>query len=103
MRQSDSAFAHYAAPLLDAIHETLALALTALSGKTWAEVFEALGDPLGEVLIQLRPVARRTIAVVTVPSQSAPLDHFKLDDEWSGARGDSGEALADLRFRLVSV
>lgn len=103
VRQSDSAFAHYAAPLLDAIHETLALALTALSGKTWAEVFEALGDPLGEVLIQLRPVARRTIAVVTVPSQSAPLDHFKLDDEWSGARGDSGEALADLRFRLVSV
>ena len=103
VRRSDSAFAHYAGPLVDAIHEMLALALTALSGKTWAELFEALGDPLGEVLIRLRPVARRTIAVVTVPSQSAPLDHFKLDDERSGARGDSGEALADLRFRLISV
>ncbi len=103
VRRSDSAFAHYAGPLVDAIHETLALALTALSGKTWAEVFEALGDPLGEVLVRLRPVARRTIAVVTVPSQSAPLDHFKLDDERSGARGDAGEALADLRIRLVSV
>ncbi len=103
VRQSDSAFAHYAGPLVDAIHETLALALTALSGKTWAEVFEALGDPLGEAVIRLRPVVRRTIAVVTVPSQSAPLDHFRVDDERSGARGDSGEALADLRFRLVSV
>ncbi len=103
VRQSDSAFAHYAGPLVDAIHETLALALTALSGKTWAEVFEALGDPLGQAIIGLRPVVRRTIAVVTVPSQSSPLDHFKVDDERSGARGDSGEALADLRFRLVSV
>jgi hypothetical protein len=103
VRESDSAFAHYAGPLVDAIHETLALALTALSGKTWAEVFEALGDPLGEAVIRLRPVVRRTIAVVTVPSQSAPLDHFRVDDERSGARGDSGEALADLRFRLVSV
>ncbi len=103
VRQSDSAFAHYAGPLIDAIHETLALALTALSGKTWAEVFEALGDPLREAVIRLRPVVRRTIAVVTVPSQSAPLDHFNVDDERSGARGDSGEALADLRFRLVSV
>jgi hypothetical protein len=101
--ESDSAFAHYAGPLADPVQETLALALTALSGKMWAEVFAALGDPLGEVLIRLRPVARRTIAVVTVPSQSAPLDHFKLDDERSGSRGDSGEALADLRFRLVSV
>jgi len=103
VRRSDSAFAHYAGPLVAAIHETLALALTALSGKTWAEVFEALGDPLGEAVIRLRPVVRRTIAVVTVPSQSSPLDHFNVDDERSGALGDSGEALADLRFRLVSV
>jgi hypothetical protein len=103
VRQSDSAFAHYAAPLAGAIHETLALALTALSGKTWSETFDTLGDPLGEAVTRLRPAARRTVAVTAVPSQSAPLVHFKLNDERSSARGDSGEALADLRFRLVSV
>jgi hypothetical protein len=102
VRTCDSAFVHYCSPLIDAIADMTTLALTAVSGESWNRVSETVSDVLGRVVVRLQPVERRTFTVAP-RSQPAPIVHFKVDDERSGALSEPVEALADLRLRLVSV
>jgi hypothetical protein len=103
VRRSDSAFAHYAQKLQQPVRETLALALVALTGLYWDDIFQRLNDPLAEIAAKVRPPVSRAIAVANPRSQSAGIDHLRVHDAPSGGRGEPIEAFADLRVRLVSV
>ncbi len=102
VRRSESAFAHYALKLQQPVRETLALALVALTGRYWDDIFDRLNDPLAQIAAKVRPAVSRAIAVAN-PSQSAGIDHLRVHDEPSGGRREPVEAFADLRVRRVSV
>lgn len=86
--QSDSAFAHYAEKNLELIAEMLALALTALTGRSWGAAFDGLRCALAECVSKLRPAVPRTIAIAVPKSQSASTDHLRFDDQRSGGVED---------------
>jgi AraC-like DNA-binding protein len=95
--QSDSAFAHYAEKSLEPVAEMLALALTALTGRSRDAAFDQLRAALADCASKLRPAAPRTIAIAVPSSQSASIDHLKFDDQRSGRVED----LAGLHVRFL--
>ncbi|MGB8964524.1 MAG: hypothetical protein WCB99_02675 [Candidatus Cybelea sp.] len=101
---SDSAFVHYAGKLQEPIRDTLALAVSAMTGAPWIAVVEILREPLAEILLKLRPTALRTIAVA-IPgyekSQPAVTEHLRVDDRSSTGDAASIETLTDLRIRIL--
>jgi hypothetical protein len=101
---SDSAFVHYAGKLQEPIRDTLALAVSAMTGAPWNAAVEILRQPLAEILFELRPTAPRTIAVAiprTGKSQQAVTEHLRVDDTPSAGDGESNETLTDLRVRIL--
>lgn len=102
VRQSDGAFAHYAGMLHAAVRESVTLALVALTGRYWDELAEPISSLLATIAAGVAPSTTRAIAVALPQSQTAGIDHLKLNDERPAGRGES-EAFADLRVRLVSV
>jgi hypothetical protein len=95
--QSDSAFAHYAEKNVEPVAEMLALALTALTGRSWDAAFDGLRLALADCATKLRPGVRRTIAIAVPTSQSASIDHLNFDDQRSGGVED----IAGLHFRFL--
>ena len=98
--RSDAAFAHYAARFEEPIIEVLALVGIAARATAWDAAAERVGAPLRYALSRISPTAPKTIAVRLVASQSPAANHLRVNERY-GSRGESVEALADLRVRLV--
>lgn len=104
--RSDSAWAHYADRLRDPICEMLAMAAVAMMGLSWTEAFERLDAALADALSRFCPSAPRAIAV-EVPhrpkSQSAVIDHLRVDDERLSGEGSPLESPPDLCVRFLPL
>jgi|GEM_PF-1863118 hypothetical protein len=92
----DSALTYYLGPSTNAVAETLALAVVAMTRAPWSTVRKRAGEVVVEIARKLAPPTPRAFPIL-VPqgrlSQSALVDHLRNDDERS----------PDLRFRRVPL
>jgi hypothetical protein len=92
----DSALTYYLGPSTNAVAETVALAVVAMTRASWSSVRERAGEVVAEVARELAPPTPRAFPILVPqgpPSQWALADHLRHDDERS----------PDLRFRRVPL
>ncbi len=105
VRRSDSALSHYLERRIDGVAEMLALAIAAMADLPWTFALQRALDALTDVALDVPLGARRTIAISLPrhgrPSQTAVIEHLRIDDRRTAAT--STEDVANLRLRLVSL